>query len=86
MYINFFPGTTREARSLSTSGEAAYGAQDITGLVDSMIVGCTGSVHLDGVKDALEDGSIWGNLCEKHGEEAVQAVLEELHDLVTQKA
>lgn len=47
-----------------------------------MVVGCTSSAPVEGAKAALEDGSLWGNLCSKHGDEAVQDALEELHALL----
>lgn len=81
-YINFFPGNTRDSREVSITPDAAYGQEDIVGLVDSMLSGCTSSAPVDGARFALEDGSIWGDLCAKHGEEAVQGALEELHDLL----
>ena len=81
-YINFFPGDTREAREISISDIEAYGKDDIVGLVDSMIVGSTSSAPVDGVKAALEDGSLWADLCAKHGDDAVQGALEELHALL----
>jgi len=81
-YINFFPGDTREAREVSVSDVEAYGKTDITGLVDSMIVGCTASAPVDGAKAALEDGAIWADLCAKHGDDAVQGALEELHSIL----
>lgn len=83
MYINFFPGNMRDARDLTLSEVMAYyDAGDIAEFVDSMIVGCTASISTDGVKGALEDGSIWGDLCAKYGDEAVQEALEELHALL----
>lgn len=81
-YINFFPGDTREEREISINDNAAYGMGDIIELVDSIIVGCTGSADVAGAKEALEDGSIWGDLCAKHGDDAVQDALEELHALL----
>jgi hypothetical protein len=81
-YINFFPGNTRESRALDVDEHAHYGIEDIIGLVDSMLTGATSSAPVDLSKDALCDGSIWADLCAKHGEDAVQDALEELHALL----
>ncbi len=83
-YINFFPGNVRDARELSINDDAAYGLYTIDDLVDAIIVGSTCSTALDGVKAALEDGALWVDLCRKHGDEAVQDALEELHGLVAE--
>ncbi len=85
-YINFFPGNTRDERELSVNEVDAYGVEDIIGLVDSMIKGCTSSAPAEGALAALEDGSLWGELCAEHGDDAVQGALEELHDLLTNEA
>lgn len=85
-YINFFPGNTRDSRELSVHEHAAYALDDVVDLVDNMIAGCTSSAPIDGAKVALEDGSVWGDLCAKHGEANVQAALEELHELLTREA
>jgi hypothetical protein len=81
-YINFYPGTTREERELSLDADEAYGADDIVGLVDSMIKGSTSSAPVEGARAALEDGSLWSELCNEHGDTAVQEALEELHSLL----
>lgn len=81
-YINFFPGNTRDSRSVSINADAFYGLDDLVGLVDSMLAGSTSSAPVDGAKAALEDGSIWGDLSATYGDETVQAALEELHNLL----
>ena len=85
-YINFFPGNTRDSREVSVNAEAAYGVEDVVGLVGSMLVGCTSSAPADGASFALEDGALWAELSARHGEEAVQAALEELHALLRNEA
>ena len=79
MFINFFPGHSGQSREISIDEEAAYGLTDIFGLVDSMLSGCTASTNTHGVQEALEDGSLWAELCVKYGDSAVQETLEELH-------
>lgn len=81
-FINFFPGNTRDEREVSVSDDASYGMEDVVGLVDSMIAGCTSSAPVAGAVAALEDGSIWADLVAKHGEESVQDAIEELHALL----
>lgn len=81
-YINFFPGSTSDERSLSIDDTEAYGHEDIVGLVDSMIVGCTSSAPTEGARDAVRDGSLWGDLCAKHGDDMVRGTLEELDALL----
>ncbi len=83
-YINFFPGSVRDERELTITDDAAYGLYAIDDLVDAIIGGSTCSTVLDGVKGALEDGSLWADLCRKHGDGAVQDALEELHGLVAE--
>lgn len=81
-FVNFFPGSVRDSRELSLDTHAAYGVEDIEGFVDSILVGCTSSAPTDGALAALEDGSVWGYLCDKHGEVAAREALEELHALL----
>lgn len=81
-YINFFPGSTRKEKKFFFSDDPAYGIEDITGFADSVLQGCTSSAPVEGAKAALEDGSIWGDLCAAHGDDLVQGVLEELHDVI----
>ncbi|MNF05516.1 hypothetical protein D3C80_2052630 [compost metagenome] len=52
--------------------------EDVTDLVDAMIRGLTSSAPVGGALDALEDGSIWSDLSDLHGE-ALQEAVEELH-------
>ena len=61
---------------------AAYGmAPDLGDFLDSMLKGCTGSISADGVKAALEDGALLGQIMSDYGmdEDALQEVVEELH-------
>lgn len=81
-YINFFPGSMRDARDISVSDDAAYGmAQDLGDFLDSMIKGCTASIDADGVKDAICDGALLGTIKTEYGidDAALQEVAEELH-------
>lgn len=84
-YINFFPGNVDASREISIGVNAVYAVEDVIDLADAMIRGLTCSAPVEGAKDALEDGSIWGDLCEQHGE-AVEEVLGELHDLLRYSA
>ena len=81
-YINFFPSLA--TGELSISADAAYGIDSIDDMIDAMLIGRTCSTALDGVMAALEDGALWGDLCRKHGDKAVQDALEELHGLVAE--
>lgn len=81
-YINFFPGDMKSEREISVSEDAAYGmAQDLGDFLDSMLKGCTASISADGVKVALEDGALLGQIMSDYGmdEDALQEVVEELH-------
>lgn len=80
--INFYPGSMRDSRELSIDTVAAYSDYGIVELVDSMIVGTTASADFDGALAAVEDGALWADLCAKHGDDAVQEALEELHALL----
>lgn len=82
MYINFFPGDTRDTREICVNAFASAPVEDIVGFVESIISGQVSSALVDGAKDALEDGAIWVELSAKYGERAVQDALEELHNLV----
>lgn len=81
-YINSYPGNTCNVNKISVSAGAAYNIEDVFGLVESMIVGDMSSAPLEGALMALEDGSIWSDLCAKHGDVSVQYALEELHELL----
>jgi hypothetical protein len=81
-YLNFFPGDVKGEREISVSDAAAYGmAQDLGDFLDSMLKGCTASISADGVKAALEDGALLGQVMSDYGieESALQEVVEELH-------
>lgn len=81
-YINFFPGDMKSEREISVSEDAAYGmAQDLGDFLESMLSGCTASISADGVKAALEDGALLGQIVSDYGieEGAMQEVVEELH-------
>lgn len=81
-YINFFPGSMREARGISVSDDAACGmARDLGDFLDSMIKGCTASIASDGIKDAICDGALLGAIKDSYGmdDAALQEVAEELH-------
>jgi hypothetical protein len=84
-YINFFPGNVDASRKISIGANAVYAVEDVIDLVDAIIRGFTCSAPVEGAKDALEDGSIWGDFCHLHGE-VVEEVLEELHDLLRYSA
>ena len=74
--------STKAERELSITESPAYASEEVTGFVDSMLRGCTSSVSTDGLRDALEDGSIWGWLCESFGDDEVQGALDEIHALL----
>lgn len=81
-FINFFPGNTRDARSIEVSEVSAYAtASDLGDLIDSMLKGCTASIAAGGIKDALEDGALLGAISEEYGieDEDLQELAEELH-------
>lgn len=81
-YINFFPGDMKSEREISVSEGAGYGmTQDLGDFLDSMLKGCTASISTDGVKAALEDGALLGQIMSDYGmdEDALQEVVEELH-------
>lgn len=82
MYINFFPGDTRDARSIEITEDAAYGAAaDLGDFIDSMLKGRTASIAADGIKAALEDGALLGTIASEYGldDETLQQLVEELH-------
>lgn len=81
-YINFFPGNMRDGRGIDISETADYGmASDLGDLLDSMLQGCSASLAVDGVKDALCDGVVLGAIKSdyKMDDVALQEVAEELH-------
>lgn len=84
-YINFFPGNVDAARELSIAANPDYAVEDVIDMAEAMIRGFACSAPVEGAKDALEDGSIWGDLCKQHGE-AVEEVLGELHVLLRYSA
>ena len=84
-YINFFPGNTQDTREIAVSDDAAYGmAADLGDFIDAMISGCTSSISLDGVKDAIEDGAVLGAIMDEYklDEAALQEAVEDLHDAI----
>lgn len=85
MYINFFAGNTQDARGIEVSDTEAYGkAAGLGDFLDSMLKGCTASIEADGIKEALEDGALLGEIAKEYGFEdsALQEVVEELHDAI----
>ena len=80
-YINLFPGNMDDARSILISDEPVYGlSPDLACFLDSIIRGCTDSYPTDGVRDAIEDGELLGQILECSGmtEAELQEAVEEL--------
>ena len=81
MFINFYHIT--EDSSINSFRTAdGYANSDALGLIEDIIEGRSGSCPLDGAKDAMEDGECLAELCEKHGDNTVQNVVEGLHFLI----
>lgn len=99
MYINFFPGSMREERSLTIDSEAGYAVECLEGFVRSVIDGCTCSLFIaaDGEDEdiaehlaALEDGALlaeWFGAQDSEGEtedqRAQREAVEEVHDVLS---
>lgn len=92
MYLNFFPGDTRDERSLSIDEADGYGGEDLEGFVKSVIVGCTSSCYIaaDGEDGdlashiaALEDGALLGDWFGRDEHPANQSAVEEVHAELT---
>jgi len=102
MYLNFFPGSTQENRSLSIDEQAGYAIEDLEGFVRSVIDGCTCSLWIaeegeqDELKDhinALEDGALlaeWFGVQdsedETEGQRAQREAVEEVHAVIFEYA
>ena len=84
-YINFFPGDSKNERSIEVSAVEAYGkAVDLGDFLDSMLKGMTSSIALDGIKAAIEDGALLGQIKHEYGfsDDELQEMVEELHDAI----
>lgn len=93
-YLNFFPGDTRDERSLSIDETDGYAVEDLEGFVNSVIIGCTSSLYiaadgedgdLSSLLNALEDGALladWfgGSEDETEEQRAQREAVEEVHD------
>lgn len=92
MFINFFPGDTRDERSLSIDADAGYAVEDLEDFVKSVIVGCTSSCYIaaDGEDGdlashiaALKDGALLGDWFGRDEHPANQSAVEEVHAELT---
>lgn len=84
-YINFFPGDMRHEREIFLTDSPSYGLfDDLGGFVVCISESCTGSIGLDGIKDALEDGEVLKMIREEYAidEIELQEIVEELHSAI----
>ena len=82
-YINFFPGSMRDWREIFTSDTATYGmATDLGDFLHSMIQGTSISIAAEGIRAALEDGNVLGQIMREYSltEADLQDAVEELHE------
>ena len=86
-FINFFPGSTQDERSITIDAQAGYAIEDLEGFVKSVIAGCTSSCYIaaDGEDGdlasliaALEDGALLAEWFGGESEDETEAV-EEVH-------
>ena len=87
-FINFFPGSTQDERSITIDAQAGYAIEDLEGFVKSVIAGCTSSCHIaaDGEDGelashiaALEDGALLADWFGRDEHPANQSAVEEVH-------
>lgn len=84
-YINFFPGDMRHEREIFlTDSPSYYLFDDLVGFVVCISESCSGSIALDGIKDALEDGEVLKMILEEYAidEIELQEIVEELHSAI----
>lgn len=73
---------SREEQDLFIDHQPYYVLVDALELIEAMILGHKVSASTVGLSDALEDGSLWGDLCLRHGDQAIQQALEDVHCLI----
>ncbi len=84
-YINFFPGDMNTPRSLTINNEPEWAIEDLPGLMESIVMGCTSSCAVEDRKAmvaALEDGDLLRALFGDNNLIEVQDAVEELHALL----
>lgn len=93
-FINFFPGSTQDERSITIDAQAGYALEDLEGFVKSVITGCTSSCYIaaDGEDGdlasliaALEDGALLAEWfgCGESEDDAQREAVEEVHAVLT---
>ena len=81
-YITLHRGDMRGDHELTLEGRPLYLVHDLSGLIESLVIGANACAPTEGLEAALEDGKISQRLYAAYGRKAIDEAAREIKEIL----